>query len=256
MFAGTDSTAIQSSTVGFSTNPVGALHSFVRRTMSTRRQPSDHVIPHEEVQSMWSAVNQVLRRLVGTEDPEYEDLVQSSFANVLATFERGRFRGECPTGGWAAVIARNVAIDAIRARMRERQLFARDAADATTVAETRGLDPRTGPEHLTGVKERLRGVRRALLGLKVHKANVVFLHDVLGHELDDVAGMLGITVAAAQSRLVRGRREIMAQIDLTPRPEVVGRAGAPAEAAPDLAARSGSWSSRKQGRRRPPAMLS
>ena len=35
------------------------------------------------------------------------------------------------------------------------------------------------------------------------------LHDVLGHNLAEVAEMSGITVAAAQSRLVRGRREFL-----------------------------------------------
>ena len=47
------------------------------------------------------------------------------------------------------------------------------------------------------------------MGLSPHKANVVFLHDILGHQLDEVAGILGITVSAAQSRLVRGRRQII-----------------------------------------------
>lgn len=167
----------------------------------------------DEIQNVRSAVRGVLRRLVGAEDPEYEDLVQSSIENVLVSFERGKFRGDCPRGGWAAVIARNVAIDAIRARRRERQLFARDAADLVAAESVRGADAKTGPEHLTGVQERLHRVKGALLGLGAQKANVVFLHDVLGHELPDVAGILRITVAAAQSRLVRGRREIIEQID-------------------------------------------
>ena len=167
----------------------------------------------DEIQSMGTAVRAVLRRLLGTEDPEYEDLVQSSIENVLVTFEQGKFRGDCPHGGWAAVIARNVAIDAIRARRRERLLFARDAADLTAADNVRGLDAKIGPEHLTGVQERLRRVKSALLGLGARKANVVFLHDVLGHDLPDVAGILKISVAAAQSRLVRGRREIVEQID-------------------------------------------
>ena len=47
-----------------------------------------------------------------------------------------------------------------------------------------------GPEHLTGVQERLQRVRNAMLGLGAQKANVIFLHDVLGHELPDVAGIL------------------------------------------------------------------
>jgi len=171
---------------------------------------SNRGTPVDEIQNVRSAVRAVLRRLVGTEDPEYEDLVQSSIENVLVTFERGKFRGDCPK---AAVIARNVAIDAIRARRRERQLFARDAADLVAADSVRGADAKMGPEHLTGVQERLDRVKSAMLGLGAQKANVVFLHDVLGHELSDVAGILKITVAAAQSRLVRGRREIIEQMD-------------------------------------------
>ncbi len=167
----------------------------------------------DEIQNVHSAVRGVLRRLVGAEDPEYEDLVQSSIENVLVSFERGKFRGDCPQGGWAAVIARNVAIDAIRARRRERQLFARDAADLVAADSVRGADAKMGPEHLTGVQERLHRVKSALLGLGAQKANVIFLHDVLGHELPDVAGILKISVSAAQSRLVRGRREIIDRID-------------------------------------------
>jgi len=171
----------------------------------------------EEITNVRSAVRVVLRRLVGPEDPEYEDLEQTSIENVLVTFERGKFRGECPKGGWAAVIARNVAIDAIRARIRERQLFARDLGDLVASDGLRApAEAKAGPEHLTGVQERLSSVKRALLGLGVQKANVVFLHDVLGHELGDVAEILGITVSAAQSRLVRGRREIIEEIDGAP----------------------------------------
>jgi RNA polymerase sigma-70 factor (ECF subfamily) len=178
-----------------------------------RGTPVHRGTPVDEIQNVRSAVRGVLRRLVGTEDPEYEDLVQSSIENVLVTFERGKFRGDCPKGGWAAVIARNVAIDAIRSRRRERQLFARDAADLVAADSVQGAETKTGPEHLTGVQERLHRVKSAMLGLGAQKANVVFLHDVLGHELADVAGILKITVAAAQSRLVRGRREIIEQIE-------------------------------------------
>jgi RNA polymerase sigma factor (sigma-70 family) len=183
---------------------------------SSKRQP-----PSDDIQDVRTAVRLVLRRLVGAEDPEYEDLVQSAIEHVLLTFERGQFRGDCPKGGWAAVIARNVAIDAIRARSRERQLFAHDDADVTEAGPSPGHDLKLGPEHLTGVQERLRRVKSALLGLGAQKSNVVFLHDVLGHELPDVAGILGISVAAAQSRLVRGRRAIVAELDVTPGP--IGR---------------------------------
>lgn len=184
-----------------------------------------------EMQDVRSAVDLVLRRLIGTQDPEYEDLMQSSMENVLTTLERGNFRGDCPTGGWAAVIARNVAIDAIRVRTRERQLFARTESDSAQADAVRnvGLAPEHGPEHLTAVQERLARVKSALIGLSPHKANVVFLHDILGHQLDEVAGILGITVSAAQSRLVRGRRQIINTVGSgagkTPRPIAAPDAG-------------------------------
>ena len=40
----------------------------------------------------------------------------------------------------------------------------------------------------------------------------MLLHDVLGHELIAIGEMMSLTVAAAQSRLVRGRKELMARL--------------------------------------------
>jgi RNA polymerase sigma-70 factor (ECF subfamily) len=154
-------------------------------------------------------VNAVLRRLLGSDDPEYEDIVQSSLENVIATVGAGRYRGECPTPGWAAVIARNVAVDALRARSRDRKVFSRDQNDE---AMQRSSTVETGPEHLADVHDRLRQVEQALSRLNQRKAAAVYLHDVLGYCLIDVAERLGTSVAAAQSRLVRGRRELLGSV--------------------------------------------
>ena len=114
----------------------------------------------DTLKSVRSTVDTVVRRLVGSTDPEYEDLVQSSLVNVLATFDGGKFRGECPPRGWAAVIARNVAVDAIRARARERRVFAHDG-DA--LADERGrAEGDLGPERLTDLHETLDRVNLAL----------------------------------------------------------------------------------------------
>jgi RNA polymerase sigma-70 factor (ECF subfamily) len=152
-------------------------------------------------------VDAVLRRVLGSNDPEYEDLVQSSLENVLVTIDGGRFRGECPPSGLAATIARNVAVDALRARSRERRVFTRDECEDVVVNKTPG--GQVGPEHIAYVNQQLRQYAGALSRVSAGKADVVYLHDVLGYELSEVATMVGTTVAAAQSRLVRGRREVL-----------------------------------------------
>jgi len=177
--------------------------------LARKKRPRREAV-RDQIKNVQSTIDTVVRRLVGSTDPEYEDLVQSSLVNVLATFDGGKFRGDCPPRGWAAVIARNVAVDAIRARARERRVIAHDG-DA--VLDERGrVEGGLGPERLTDLHETLERVNRALRGLGPKKARVVYLHDVLGYQLEEVATMLGTSVAAAQSRLVRGRREIIETI--------------------------------------------
>jgi RNA polymerase sigma-70 factor (ECF subfamily) len=198
--------------------------------MLARKKRGRREAVRDQLKNVQSTVDTVVRRLVGSTDPEYEDLVQSSLVNVLATFDGGKFRGDCPPRGWAAVIARNVAVDAIRARARERRVIAHDG---DIIADERGHAEGLGPERLTDLHETLERVNRALRGLGPKKARVVYLHDVLGYQLEEVATMLGTSVAAAQSRLVRGRREIIETIGPESDPIVRrGRGAAVGEARP------------------------
>jgi RNA polymerase sigma-70 factor (ECF subfamily) len=188
-----------------------------RRRRDPGREPKRDAV-RDAVRSVQATVDTVVRRLIGSRDPEYEDLVQSSLVNVIATMDRGKFRGECPPGGWAAVIARNVAVDAIRARARERRVF-QHGWDAAVADDRSRVVAEPNPERLTDIHLTLDRVNRALSGLGPKKARVVYLHDVLGYELGEVATMLGTTVAAAQSRLVRGRREIVETMVPSGRPQ-------------------------------------
>lgn len=184
-------------------------------------------------QTVPAVIDNVLRRMVGASDPDYEDLLQTALANWLATMAKDDARSavvpEAPRSGTfsalplAATIARNIAVDALRARSRERRVFVRDYPDelASNVP-----GPGLEPEHLAHVRRELRRLGRALSRVDVVKGDVVYLHDVLGYGLDEVADMVGATVAAAQSRLVRGRREVLGRMRKIPRSPLGGVAKA------------------------------
>jgi RNA polymerase sigma-70 factor, ECF subfamily len=157
-------------------------------------------------QLLLPVVDAALRRVLTARDPEYEDLLQSALEGVFAAVRKDRFRGEASLATWAGRIARNIAIDALRARARERRVFSHPGDTEDVAARTRSVG--ASPEQLADVREQLARYRDALWSLCPTKAEVVFLHDVLGHQLEEIAATLCISVAATQSRLVRGRKEL------------------------------------------------
>lgn len=167
------------------------------------------VLESHAVASLRPLVDGALRRVIGGDDPEYEDVVQSAFEHLLEAIRDGSFRGEGTLAGWALAIVRNVAFDRVRARCRERRVFAREED-----AEALGLEWSVSPglDGRTHARQQLSRFMSALSRVGPEKAEVVYLFDVLGHDMAEVAATTGISVAAAQSRLVRGRQEIAAHM--------------------------------------------
>ncbi len=68
------------------------------------------------------------------------------------------------------------------------------------------------PEHLADTRRRMALLQSALARVNRERSEAVVLHDLLGHDLAEIAQLTGVSVAAAQSRLVRGRRDVLAWI--------------------------------------------
>ena len=150
-------------------------------------------------------VDTVLFRVVGAGDAERDDLMQQALEKLINTVVSGQFGRRCSIKSWATLITQHVAYDALRTRARERTVL-----DRTVTHQALELVAVQGdtPERATEVRRRVAALHVALAATKRDRAEAVILHDLLGHELAEIARLTGVSVAAAQSRLVRGRRDV------------------------------------------------
>jgi RNA polymerase sigma-70 factor, ECF subfamily len=150
-------------------------------------------------------VARTVQRLLGSHDSDFEDLVQVAMIALLRSLDR--YRGDCSLDTWAGTISANVVYKHIRRRGLERTIFCHDLApedvprSAQQAPVARGMVARVA-YHLGQISS--------------ERAWAFVLHDVHGYSLEEVATMTGTTVAAAQSRLVRGRRELHERIAADP----------------------------------------
>lgn len=129
------------------------------------------------------------------DDPaEAEDVAQEAFTRLwqhASRWEPGRAR----VSTWLHRVASNLCIDRLR-RRREQQLG--DAAPP--------LDPGPGPAARARATELGSHVRAALAALPERQRLAVTLCHYQGMRQDEAADVLGVSVAALESLLARGRR--------------------------------------------------
>jgi RNA polymerase sigma-70 factor (ECF subfamily) len=148
-------------------------------------------------------VDRTLRRLLGQRDNEYEDTAQRALYELVDTIDR--FRGDCPFDAWISIVSARAAFRTIRRRRVERRLFAElepEHAQSVTHSHVGAVAARQAIERIRVELERM----------DPNRVWAFLLHDVYGYDLREVAQITGVSLSAAQSRLVRGRREIHERI--------------------------------------------
>ncbi|MBN2191408.1 MAG: RNA polymerase sigma factor [Polyangiaceae bacterium] len=152
---------------------------------------------------LFPVVDHTVYRVFGRRESDHDDLIQSAFEQIVITLSRRSFARACSLRTWASTVTSHVALNALRSRRRERRVFDR------TVDVRSDLGMATGdPERDVVARATIDRVRGELTAMRPDRAETVFLHDVLGHDLAEIALTTGVSIAAAQSRLVRGRREL------------------------------------------------
>jgi RNA polymerase sigma-70 factor (ECF subfamily) len=150
-------------------------------------------------------IDRTLVRVLGRRDMDHDDLAQRALIELFTTI--GSYRGECSLDSWTATLTARVVWKHLRRRKLERQLF-----EGITAEDNVRL---VAPTEI-GSQVMMRGLV-ARIGALLEKMDrdrawTFLLHDVCGYDLREVASITSASVAAAQTRLSRGRRELHALI--------------------------------------------
>jgi RNA polymerase sigma-70 factor (ECF subfamily) len=150
-------------------------------------------------------VERTVRRLLGRLDGDGEDIVQIALVELIESI--ANYRGECPLDAWVSAVSANVVYKHIRRRRLERNIF------ACTVGESEFPEESTSEPTVTAqFREAIKRIAEHLEGMNRDRAWAFVLHDVCGYSLDEVAHICGVSSVAAQSRLVRGRRDLHGRV--------------------------------------------
>ena len=157
---------------------------------------------------VWPQVDRTVRRLLGATDSDRDDLCQLSLIELVTTIDR--FRGDCSLNVWAQTVTSHVVFKHIRRRKLERRIFTDLLADDAPTAFSLGGEQRSTTRNLLGL------IAVHLDRMNQKRAWAFVLHDVMGYDLREIALMTKSSVAATQSRLVRGRKEVHESIASDP----------------------------------------
>ena len=148
-----------------------------------------------------------LYRVLGRRD-DLDDLVQEVF--VIAFRGLDRFRGEARLSTWLYRICVNVALARIRARARRPAPVPLTAAalEGSEAGAARAADP----EQALSAKQDRERVYRALEAMPPKKRLVLYLHEIEGLDLKEIAYLVGAHPVTVRTRLFYARREFYRHI--------------------------------------------
>lgn len=157
---------------------------------------------------LWPQVDRTIRKLLGRRDTDHEDLSQLALFELVRTIDR--YRGDCSLDTWAQTVTAHVVFKYIRRRRTERRIFSDALGDDDAPAAPMPMEPRS----LT--RDILARVSKHLEKMNEGRAWTFVMHELMGYELKEIAEMTKVSLAAAQSRLVRGRRDLHKRIAADP----------------------------------------
>jgi RNA polymerase sigma factor (sigma-70 family) len=159
---------------------------------------------------LYPSVAASLQRVLQRPEPDYEDLVQTTFERIVRLLFERRGAEVLSLRAWASGVAAHVALDALRSRVRERKLFDQSSSSSGAVLAVAGS---SSLERHLEARHQLALVQDVLGRMSPDLAEALVLHDLNGHELSEVAALTNTSLAATQSRVFRARQELLRRVE-------------------------------------------
>jgi RNA polymerase sigma-70 factor (ECF subfamily) len=149
-------------------------------------------------------VQKLVRAFLTHRDPDQEDVVQTVMVELFTS--RARYRGDCSLQSWIHAVARRTVCKYIRRRALERRVF-------RALDDTGQLDfhDTSDTERTVTARSALRQAAGLVGAIEPEKARALILHSG-GYDLVEIAHLLGVSIAAAQTRVSRARRELRKRV--------------------------------------------
>lgn len=139
-----------------------------------------------------------------------EDEVQNAFWKAYEHI--GQFQQEARFSTWLTRIVVNQCLMRLRKARRARFAFIDDAQTSEAAPATELRDERQSPEQILGQAEIAEVLKHEIRRTPPLLRSVFLLRDVQQLPMPEVANALGISVAAAKSRLLRARAELRSRM--------------------------------------------
>jgi RNA polymerase sigma-70 factor, ECF subfamily len=190
--------------------PINEFRHKTDEDLVTAAQAGDHLAFAELVSRNYSFCRKMAISIL--RDPDHaEDEVQNA---VFKAYQHiGQFQRDARFSTWLTRIVVNQCLMRLRSARRSRFLYLDDAAPGSESASVEMPDQRDQPDAGVIRREVTEILHREMSRIPPLLRNVFLLREVEQLPMSDVAARLGISVAAAKSRLLRARHELRSRLE-------------------------------------------
>lgn len=175
------------------------------RSLLARAADGDEAAVRKLYRTHLAKLHRHAARILGSTDPDVEDVVQQAF--LAALDGAAKFDGRSSVQTWLFGIVTRRALDAARARYRRRRFSGLLASVGFGAQSSLAYQP--APDHAYQAANEL---ERTLAVLSPMQRVVFVLHDIEGYTFAEISGLTDVGISTLHGRLLAARKAIDAYV--------------------------------------------